>query len=55
MRLRGIDKEKDTVMHYGGMDKKWKALILSNVKLNWRKRVVMTNTVVTAGIDFDVN
>jgi hypothetical protein len=49
----GIDIS-DTVMHYGGMDSAEKNRILSNINENWKVRVVMTNTAVTAGVDFNV-
>jgi hypothetical protein len=48
----GIDEDKDTVMHYGDMDGAEKALILNDLNKHWRKRVVMTNSAVTAGVDF---
>jgi hypothetical protein len=47
-----IDAEKDTVMHFGGMDGKEKTLILSNLGIHWKKRVVLANSAVTAGVDF---
>ena len=42
-------------MHYGGMDNAEKKRILSNIKENWKVRVVMTNTAITAGVDFSVS
>ena len=50
----GTDKEKDTIMHYGGKGCKQKALIFSNLNIYWRKRVATTNTWVTVGDDFNV-
>ena len=53
-KVGGIDRDSDTVMHFGDMDKKQKATILSDINTHWRKRVVMTNSAVTAGVDFTV-
>jgi hypothetical protein len=50
----GIDMATDTVMHFGGMDGADKKLILSDINTHWKVRVVMTNTAVTAGVDFNV-
>ena len=36
------------------MDIAEKKRILSNITENWKVRVVMTNTAVTAGVDFSV-
>ena len=36
------------------MDSAEKKRIHSNIKENWEVRVVMTNTTVTAGVDFNV-
>ena len=49
----GIDEAKDTVKHFGEMDGKEKARILSGINLHWKKRVVLTNAAVTAGLDFN--
>jgi len=48
----GIDENKDTIMHYGDMDGEEKALIVSDLNMHQRKRVVMTNAAVTAGVGF---
>ena len=48
----GIDVDTDTVMHYGGKDEEEKTRILGNIGQQWMKRVVMTNSAVTAGVDF---
>ena len=45
----------DTVMHYGGLDGAEKKRILSDINIHWKVRVVMTNTAVTAGVDFNVS
>jgi hypothetical protein len=52
--IGGIDEKKNTVMHFGDMDGKEKALVLINLNTHWRKRVVITNITVTAGVDFTV-
>ena len=49
-----IDEERDTVMHNNIMDGKDKKRVLPNIWIEWQKRVVMTNTSVTAGLNFDV-
>ncbi len=53
-RMGGIDMATDTVMHYGGMDGAEKKRILSDINTQWKVRVVMTNSAVTAGVDFNV-
>jgi hypothetical protein len=50
----GIDMATDTVSHFGGMDGADKKLILSDINTHWKVRVVITNTAVTAGVDFTV-
>ena len=50
----GIDQASETLMHFGNMDKKERATILSDLNTHWQKRVVMTNSAVTAGVDFTV-
>ena len=52
--IGGIDEKKDTVMHFGDMDGEEKARVLSDLNTNYRKRVIITNTAVTAGVDFTV-
>jgi hypothetical protein len=51
---RGIDAKKDTVKHFGHMDGETKAHILGDINRHWKKRFVMTNAAVTAGLDFNV-
>ncbi len=51
---RGGTDLSDTVTHYGDMDNVEKKRVLSNIDENWKVRVVMTNTAVTAGVDFTV-
>jgi hypothetical protein len=51
-KIGGIDEEKGTVKHFGDMDGETKALVLIDINRHWRKRVVMTNASVTAGLDF---
>ena len=53
-KVGGIDVTTDTVMHYGGMDGDEKKRILSDINTHWKVRVVMTNSAVTAGVDFNV-
>ena len=53
-KVTGIDMTADTVMHYGGMDSDEKKRILSDINTHWKVRVVMTNSAVTAGVDFNV-
>ena len=50
-----IDMNTDTVMHNGGMDGVEKKRILADINMHWKKRVVMTNSAVTAGVDFNVH
>ncbi len=54
IRKQGGIAISDTAMDYGGMDSAEKRCILSNINENWKARVVMTNTAVTAGVDFNV-
>ena len=51
--MGGIDMTTDTVMHYDGMDGAEKKRILSDININWKIRVVMTITTITAGVDFN--
>ena len=53
--MGNIEREQDTIMNNGIMDNKIKQRVLSNIRVDWRKRVGMTNTSVTAGLNFDVN
>jgi hypothetical protein len=51
----GIDMATDTVSHFGGMDGAEKNRILDDINTTWKVRVVMTNSAVTAGVDFNVH
>ena len=53
-KVEGIDMTIDSVMHYGEMDAAKKKWILSDINTHWNVHVVMTNTTVTAGVDFNV-
>ncbi len=44
----------DTVMHFGGMDGNEKKRIPSDINTHWKVRVVMTNSAVTADVDFNI-
>jgi hypothetical protein len=51
----GIDQSQDTVIHNSLMDGKEMKRVLYAIKMEWRRRFVMTNSSVTDGINFDVN
>ncbi len=48
-----IDLITDAVMHHGGTDGTEKKQILSDFNSKWKIGVVMTNTLMTVGIDFN--
>ena len=49
-----IVQARDTVLNESKMNSKEKKLVLSSVKTEWKRRVVMTNSSVAAGLNFIV-
>jgi hypothetical protein len=52
--MGNIVQARDVVLCNPKMDGNEKKWVLSNIKTEWKSRVVMTNSSVTAGLDFDV-
>ncbi len=52
--VSGINQKEDTVMMWGSMDGKNRTKVYGDVRTGWLKRVVITNSCVTAGVNFDV-